>query len=91
MASPLAAGLFSAATAESPYGIPSQGRSKAMESGIAIATAMGLPGAPANAASVRSIPADRLAELGPKRALASSFNVGDEAIPLSLFETLQKG
>ena len=36
MASPLAAGLFSGAIAQSPYGIPSHSRSKAKETGAAL-------------------------------------------------------
>ena len=91
MASPLAAGLFSGAIAQSPYGIPSHSRAKAQETGVALATAMGLAGARASAASLRRIPADRLAERGQKISLAPSFIVGDEAIPMPLLEAFQKG
>ena len=91
MASPLTAGLFSGAIAQSPYGIPSHSRAKAQETGVALAIAMGLPGAQASAASLRSIPADRLAERGQKISLAPSFIVGDEAIPMPLLEAFQKG
>ena len=52
---------------------------------------MGLPGADASAALLRSIPADRLAERGQKISLAPSFTVGDEAIPMPLIEAFQKG
>ena len=91
MASPLTAGLFSGAIAQSPYGIPSHSRSKAQETGVALAVAVGLAGAQASAASLRSIPADQLAERGKKISLAPSFIVGDEAIPVPLLEAFQKG
>ena len=91
MASPLAAGMFSGAIAQSPYGIPSHSRSKAKETGIALAVAVGLPGAQASAASLRIISADRLVERGQKISLAPSFIVGDQAIPMSFLEAFQKG
>jgi len=91
MASPVTERLFSAAIVESAYGIPSHPRSKARETGVAIATAMGLPGARASAASLRSIPADRLADPGQKRSLAPGFIVGDKALPMPLLEAFQKG
>jgi len=91
MASPLAAGLFSGAIAQSPYGRPIHSRSKAKKTGIALATAMGLSGAQASAAFLRSIPADRLAEHGQKFSLAPNFIVGDKAIPIPFFEAFQKG
>ena len=90
MASPVTAGLFSAAIAESAYGIPSHPRSKARETGVEIATAMGHPGQ-ASAAALRSIPADRLADLAPNLSLAPSFIVGDNAIPLPILAAFQKG
>ena len=91
MASPLTAGLFSGAIAQSPYGIPSHSRSKAQETGVALAVAVGLAGAQASAASLRSIPADQLAERGKKLSLAPSFIVGDEVVPVPLLEAFQKG
>ena len=91
MASPLAAGMFSGAIAQSPYGIPSHSRSKAKETGIALAVAVGLPGAQASAASLRIISADRLVERGQKISLAPSFIVGDQAIPMPFLEAFQKG
>ena len=90
MASPLAAGMFSGAIAQSPYGIPSHSRSKAKETGIALAVAVGLPGAQASAASLRIISADRLVERGQKISLAPSFIVGDQAIPMPFLEAFQK-
>ena len=91
LASPLSAGLFSGAIAQSPYGIPSHSRAKARDTGTAIAHSMELPGARAAAAALRRIPADRLAELDQKLSLAPSFIVGDEAMPLPLLEAFQKG
>ena len=91
MVSPLAAGLFSAAIAQSPYGIPSHSRAKAKSTGIALADAMGLAGARASATSLRGLPADRLAERGQKFSLAPSFIVGDAAVPMPLLEAFQKG
>ena len=91
MASPLAAGLFSGAIAQSPYGIPSHSREKAQATGIALATAAGLPGAQASAAALRRLPAELLAERGQKISLAPSLIVGDQAIPMPLLEAFQKG
>ena len=91
MASPLAVDLFSDAVAQSPFGIPSHSRAKAKEIGVKLAIAMGLPGAQASAASLKAIPADRLAERGQKISLAPSVIVGDEAIPMPLLEAFQKG
>ena len=70
MALPLAAGLFNGAIAQSPYGIPGHLRTKAQETGVEQAIAIGLSGAQASAASLRSIPANRLAERGQKISLA---------------------
>ena len=91
MASPLAAGLFSGAIAQSPYGIPSHSRSKAKETGAALAVAIGLADAQASAAYLRCIPADQLAERRKKISLAPSFMVGDAAVPGPLLEAFQKG
>ena len=52
---------------------------------------MGLAGAQASAASLRSLPADQLAERGEKISLAPSFIVGDNAVPVPLLEAFQKG
>ena len=92
MASPLASGLFRGAIAESPYGLPSHTRSKANSTGVAIANAVGLPGAGASMAALRSVPATRLASLeGKGLSLAPGFIVGDKAVPMPLLEAFQKG
>ena len=91
MASPITAGLFGAAIVESAYGLPSHSRGKARQTGVAIATAMGYPGAAASAAELRSIPAERLAELTPNLSLGPSLIVGDQAMPLPLLAAFQQG
>lgn len=92
MVSPLATGLFQGAIAESPYGLPSHTRDKAMATGAAIATAVGLPGESADIDTLRRIPADRLAGLDRKGlSLAPSFIVGDAAVPSPLLAAFQKG
>jgi para-nitrobenzyl esterase len=92
MASPPARGLFQRAVAQSAYGIPSHPRRKAVDTGTAIATALGLPGARATAAALRAVPAERFAELGDAApTLAPSFVVGDAAFPAPLLEAFRRG
>ena len=92
MASPLAAGLFHGAIAESPYGVPSHTRAKAVATGAAIADAVGLPGALARVDALRLIPAERLSALdGKEVTLTSSFITGDAVVPLPLLEVFQQG
>ena len=87
MAPPLATGLFRGAIAESPYGVPSHTRTSATSTGVAIANAVGLPGASASMAALRSIPATRMASLeGKGLSLAPGFIVGDEAVPMPLLQ-----
>lgn len=91
MASPMTRGLFSAAIAQSAYGIPSHTRLKATETGLAIASAMGQPGSRASAAALRRIPAQRLADLPQKYSLAPSLIVGDQAVPMPLLDAFKQG
>ena len=92
MASPLAAGLFHGAIAESPYAFPGHTRAKAAATGAAIADAVGLPGARASMDALRRIPAERLSALdGNDVSLTSSFITGDAAVPLPLLEVFQQG
>jgi len=92
MTSPLAGGLFRGAIAESPYGVPSRTRAQASSIGVAVANAVGLPGAGASMAALRSIPATRLASLeGKGLSLTPGFVVGDDAVPMPLLEAFQKG
>ena len=92
MASPLAAGLFQGAIAESPYSYPGHTRAKAAATGAAIADAVGLPGARASMDALRQIPAERLSALdGKEVSLSTSFITGDAAVPLPLLEVFQQG
>ena len=92
MASPLAAGLFQGAIAESPYAFPGHTRAKAAATGAAIADAVGLPGASASMDALRRIPAERLSALeGKEVSLNTSFITGDAAVPLPLLEVFQQG
>jgi para-nitrobenzyl esterase len=92
MASPLAQGLFGGAIAQSPYGLPSHTRAKALSTGAAIASAVGLPGAGASAVALRRVSAQRLTSLEDKSlSLAPGFIVGDRAIPMPLLQAFQNG
>jgi para-nitrobenzyl esterase len=92
MAAPLAQGLFAQAIAQSPYGIPSRPRAKAVAVGSGIATAVGLPGEGASLEALRRVPARRLATLDDKSlSLAPGFVIGDAAVPRPILETFQKG
>lgn len=92
MASPLASGLFTRAIAQSPYGVPSATRTKAVGVGSAVASALGLPGARATLEALRSIPAERYAALeGKGLSLAPTFVVGDAAVPVPLLQAFRRG
>lgn len=91
MASPMTKGLFSAAIAESAYGIPSHSRDKARKTGIEIANTLGYPGAQTSAIALRNIPAQNLVNLAPNLSLAPSFIIGDPVVPIPLLEAFQKG
>ena len=89
-ASPLARGLFHKGIAQSAYGIPSHPRSKARAAGIAVATAVGLPGADASLAQLRNVAPERFFGLADAATnLAPGFIVGDAALPRSILETFQ--
>ncbi len=90
--SPLARGLFARGIAQSPYGIPSHTRSKARDAGVAVATAVGLPGAQATLAQLRAVPPERFFGLtDPATNLAPGFIVGDAALPRTILGTFQDG
>jgi para-nitrobenzyl esterase len=92
MASPLASNLFSAAIAQSPYGIPSSTRAKALTAGSAMASAAGLPGASAALADLKAVSAERLVALdGKGMSLAPGFVVGDAAVPMPILQAFQQG
>jgi len=90
-ASPLARGLFARGIAQSPYGIPSHTRSRAREAGIAVASAVGLPGADASLAQLRAVPPEAFFGLAdPATNLAPGFIIGDQALPQAILETFQE-
>lgn len=92
MASPLASGLFARAIAQSPYGVPSVTRTKALAVGSAVAAAAGLPGERATLRALRRVPAERLATLeGKGLSLAPAFVVGDAAVPRPLLQAFRQG
>ncbi len=90
MASPLSRGLFQRAMAQSPYGIPSHSRAQARQTGVRVATALGLPGERATLAQLRRVPADAIAELkGNDLSLAPGVIIGDAALPQPILATFQ--
>ena len=92
MSSPLSQGLMQRAVAQSAYGIPARPRAKARETGVRVATAVGLPGVAASAAQLRSVPAERLAALeGNDLSLAPSFIVGDPVVPVTPVAAFRAG
>ena len=90
IASPLSRGLFQRAVAQSPYGMPSHSRDQARQTGVRVATALGLPGERATLAQLRRVPADQFARLhGKGLSLAPSPIIGDAALPQSILATFQ--
>lgn len=90
-ASPLARGLFQRGIAQSAYGIPSHTRKKARDSGIAVASAVGLPGGSATLAQLRDVAPQRFFGLrDPATNLAPGFIVGDAAMPRPILEAFQE-
>lgn len=89
-ASPMARGLFHRGIAQSAYGIPSHTKKKAREAGIAVARAVGLPGAKASLAQLRAVPPARFFGLSdPATNLAPGFIVGDAAMPRTILGAFQ--
>jgi len=90
-ASPLARGLFARGIAQSPYGIPSHAQAKATDAGVAVANAVGLPGAQASLEQLRAVPAGAFFGLSdPATNLAPGFIIGDAALPRAILETFQE-
>ena len=80
------------AVVQSAYGIPARPRGMARETGVRVATAVGLPGADASAAQLRAVPAEQLAALeGNDLSLAPSFIVGDPVMPVLPVEAFRAG
>ena len=90
MVSPMSRGLFQRAVAQSPYGMPSHSRDQARQTGVRVATALGLPGERATLAQLRRVPAEQIARLqGKGLSLAPSPIIGDAALPQSILATFQ--
>jgi para-nitrobenzyl esterase len=92
MSSPLSRDLIQRAIVQSAYGLPAHPRNKARETGIRVASALGLPGADASAAQLRAVPAERLAALeGNDLSLSPGFIVGDKVVPVTPVEAFRTG
>ena len=92
MSSPLSRELMQRAIVQSAYGLPARPRAKARETGVRVASAVGLPGADASAEQLRVVPAERLAALeGNDLSLAPGFIVGDPVVPVTPFEAFRAG
>ncbi len=92
MSSPLSRDLMQRAIVQSAYGLPARPRAKARETGVRVASAVGLPGADASAMQLRAVPAEKLAALeGDDLSLAPGFIVGDPVVPVTLVEAFRAG
>jgi para-nitrobenzyl esterase len=92
MSSPLARNLMQRAVVQSAYGLPARPRAKARETGVRVATAVGLPGADASAEQLRAVPADQFSALeGNDLSLAPAFVVGDPVVPITPIEAFRAG
>ena len=92
MSSPLSQKLMQRAVVQSAYGLPARPRAKARETGVRVASAVGLSGANASAEQLRSVPAERLAALeGNDLSLAPNFIVGDPVVPVAPVEAFRAG
>ena len=92
MSSPLSQKLMQRAVVQSAYGLPARPRAKARETGVRVASAVGLSGASASAEQLRSVPAERLAALeGNDLSLAPGFIVGDPVVPVAPVEAFRAG
>ena len=92
MASPLSRDLMQRAVVQSAYGLQARPRAKARETGVRIASAVGLSGANASAQELRAVSADRLAALeGNDLSLAPTFVVGDPVVPIAPVEAFRVG
>ena len=90
MTSPLSRGLFQRAVAQSPYGIPSHSREQARQTGVRVASALGLAGERATLAQLRRVPAENFSNLqGPDLSLAPGVIIGDAALPQPILATFQ--
>jgi para-nitrobenzyl esterase len=92
MSSPLSRNLMQRAIVQSAYGLPARPRAKASETGVRVASAVGLPGADASAAQLRAVPAEQLAALeGNELSLAPGYIIGDPVVPVAPVEAFRAG
>ena len=92
MSSPLSRDLMQRAVGQSAYGLPARPREKARETGVRVASPVGLPGADASADQLRAVPAEQLAALeGNELSLAPGFILGDPVVPVTPFEAFRTG
>jgi len=92
MSSPLSRDLMQRAIVQSAYGLPARRRAKARETGVRVASAVGLPGADASAEQLRAVSAEQLAALeGNELSLAPSFIVGDPVVPVTPVQAFRAG
>jgi para-nitrobenzyl esterase len=92
MTSPLSRDLIERAIVQSAYGLPARPRAKARETGVRVASAVGLPGADATAEELRAVPAEKLSALeGNDLSLAPGFIVGDPVVPVAPVEAFRAG
>ncbi len=91
-ASPRARGLFHKGIAQSNYAIPDMTPAKALEMGVKVANAAGLPGADATAAQLRAIPAEKFATLEGKGLTSAPVPIsGDKVLPQTIEKTFRVG
>lgn len=92
MASPLAQGLFQKGIAQSTYGSPELTRSNAVAMGSRIASAVGLNGASATLAELRTVPAKKFGQLKDTSLSNSPVPIsGDPVLPQPILSTFEKG
>ena len=91
-ASPLARRLFQKGVVLSSYGMPDATREKAVEVGVKVADALGLPGANATMEELRAMPAERFGRLkGSDLSTAPVPIAGDRVLPKPIQDTFAAG
>ena len=91
-ASPLARGLFHKGIAQSSYVVPDMARAKAVEMGVRVAGALGLPGANASAEDLRSIAAEKFGALKGKGLSTAPVTIsGDPVLPRTIEDIFKDG
>lgn len=91
-ASPLARGLFQKGIAMSTYALPDATRRKAIDTGSAVASALGLGGGSATMEQLRAVPANRFGQLQGQELGNSPVPIaGDKVLPQSIQDTFANG